>query len=170
MNNASFAVLFAAVGAILSGGLASASPVGRIAGTIHDASGAPVAHAHVTIVSASQAHKESVEPDAGGAFEFLDLSPGSWTLTVEAAGFKRFTRPAVVVQVDQITRVAITLEVGDLSETIEVSGAMQLLERDRPTAATVVDERLIPNVPLNARQYLDLAVLAPGVLSVDKSR
>lgn len=164
MNNVRFAVLFAGIGAILSAGLASASPVGKIAGSIHDASGAPVAHAKVTIVSASQAHKESVEPDVSGLFEFLDLSPGSWIVTVEAAGFRRFSRTAVVVQVDQITHVVITLEVGDLSQTVEVSGAMLLLEKDRPTSATVFDERLIPNLPLNARQYLDLAVFAPGVV------
>ena len=68
-----------------------------------------------------------------------------------------------MVQVDQITRVDLAL-VGAVTELVEVQGAAPILETDKNTLSSVVDSRTISNMPLNARQFLDLALLTPGVL------
>jgi len=123
----------------------SASPTGSIAGFVKDQSGA---------VS-----------DSNGGFQFLQLAPAVYVLHVEAAGFKKATLKDVVVQVDQITHLDAPLQIGSVGETIEVSAAATpLLESDRSTLSNVIDSEVISNIPLNGRQYLDLALLTPGVL------
>src|SRR5436309_7585941 len=88
-----------------------------------------------------------------------------YSLQVEATGFKRVVIDNIVVQVDQITHLEPSLQVGSVAETIEVSGgAIPLLENDRSTLSSVVESRTIANMPLNARRYLDLALVTPGVL------
>jgi hypothetical protein len=136
---------------------ALASPNGSIVGTIKDASGAPVGNAVVTA-----AHRTTTS-DAAGNFTLADITPGSWSLSVEASGFKR-TVASVAVQVDQSARADITLEIGDLSQTIEIIAAPPRVETHRSTISAVIDSATIENMPLNGRQYLDLALLIPGVL------
>jgi len=105
------------------------------------------------------------ESDTNGGFQFLQLAPAMYSLRVEAVGFKKAVIDSIVVQVDQITHLDATLQIGSFAETIEVSGgAIPLLESDRSTLSNVVDSQVISNMPLNARQYLDLALLTPGVL------
>src|SRR5215470_8832883 len=99
-----------------------------------------------------------------GEFQFLQLAPATYSLTAELAGFRVATVPSVLVQVDQVTHVEITMEVGNPTEVVEVPGVAPLLENDKSTLSSVVDTRAIANMPLNARQYLDLALLTPGAL------
>jgi hypothetical protein len=135
-----------------------ASPAGRITGTVHDPSGAAVWHAKITVVDNAQAQRRIESSDRMGAFDFPNLSPGVWSLTVEADGFKLYRATNVVVQVDQTTTLEIALEVGPLTEVVEITGAAP------PVSGAVIDSRTIPVMPLNGRQYLDLAVLAPSVV------
>jgi hypothetical protein len=83
---------------------------------------------------------------------------------VEASGFKRTIVQQTLVQVDQITRVEIVLELGERSEIVEVRAVAPLLESGKSTLSSVVDNRVIADVPLNGRQFLDLALLTPGVV------
>jgi hypothetical protein len=139
-------------------GTASASPSGRIMGIVRDPSGAAVSRASVTVVDPAEAQLSSVRSDPAGAFEFANLPPGAWSLSVEADGFKLFRVREVVVQVDQTTTVNVALEIGPVTEIVEITGAA-------PAAAgAVIDHQAIPAMPLNGRQYLDLAALAPGVV------
>jgi hypothetical protein len=149
---------------LLLGGVAFASSGSRVTGLVRDPSGAIVANARVTLVSATKAVERSAWTHHTGAFDFPNLGPGAWELTVEAAGFKRFHISSVLTMVDQTTRADVTLQVGDVTETIEVRSVMPLIERDSATASMVIDRRAIPSLPLNGRQYLDLAALAPGTL------
>jgi hypothetical protein len=68
------------------------------------------------------------------------------------------------VQVDQITHAEFNMEVGDVTQSVQVEAAAPLLETDKSTLSNVVDSRTISNMPLNARQYLDLALITPGAL------
>jgi len=96
---------------------------------------------------------------------FWQLAPALYSLVVESQGFKKLTEQSVLVQVDQITHMDIALEIGSVNQIVEVaSAAIPLLETDRSTLSNVVDSQVISNMPLNARQYLDLALLTPGVL------
>lgn len=143
----------------------SASPTGSIAGSVKDASGAVISGAKLTLINMSTNAQEEAVSDSNGDFQFLQLTPAVYSLRVEAAGFKRAAVNDIVVQVDQITHLDATLQVGSVAETIEVTGtATPLLEADRSTLSNVIESQVISNMPLNARQYLDLALLTPGVL------
>ncbi len=143
----------------------SASPTGSIAGFVKDQSGAVISGAKLTLIQVSTNAKEEAVSDGNGSFQFLQLAPAVYSLRVEAAGFKKVAVNDIVVQVDQITHLDATLAVGSVAETIEVSGeAAPLLEAERSTLSNVIDSQVISNMPLNARQYLDLALLTPGVL------
>src|SRR6267154_2171724 len=143
----------------------SASPTGSIAGFVKDQSGALISGAKLTLIQVSTNAKEEAVSYGNGVFQFLQLAPAVYSLRVEAAGFKKVAVNDIVVQVDQITHLDATLAVGSVAETIEVSGeATPLLEAERSTLSNVIDSQVISNMPLNARQYLDLALLTSGVL------
>jgi carboxypeptidase family protein len=141
-----------------------ASPTGVIVGAIKDPSGAAISGAQITLVRTETNTRLTAKTDANGSYQFPQLAPANYSLTVEAIGFKKVTVGTVVVQVDQITRVDLALEVGAVTELVEVQGAAPILETDKNTLSSVVDSRTISNMPLNARQFLDLALLTPGVL------
>ena len=143
----------------------SASPTGSIAGFVKDSSGGVISGAKFTLINMSTNAREETVSDSNGGFQFLQLAPAVYSLHVEAAGFKKEVLSDVVVQVDQITHVDASLQVGSVAETIEVTGqAIPLLENDRSTLSNVIDSEVVSNIPLNGRQYLDLALLTPGVL------
>src|SRR5258707_9191640 len=145
--------------------VASASPTGSIAGFVKDQSGANISGAKLTLINVSTNAKEEAVSDSNGGFQFLQLAPAVYSLHVEAPGFKKEVVNDVLVQVDQITHLDATLQIGSLAETLEVLGeATPLLESDRSTLSNVIDSQVISDMPLNARQYLDLALLTPGVL------
>jgi hypothetical protein len=143
----------------------SASPTGSIAGSVKDQTGAMISGAKLMLTNTSTNAKMEAISDGNGGFQFLQLAPAAYTLRVEAGGFKKVVVDNVVVEVDQITHVDATLQIGSVAETIEVAGgAIPLLETERSTLSNVVESQVISNMPLNARQYLDLALLTPGVL------
>src|SRR6266849_4212540 len=144
---------------------ASASPTGSIAGSVKDPSGAAVTSAKLTLTNQSTNAKWEAVSDNNGGFQFLQLAPASYSLVVESQGFKKVTEQSILVQVDQITHVDVAMEIGSITQVVEVSSAATpLLETDRSTLSNVVDSQVISSMPLNARQYLDLALLTPGVL------
>ena len=150
-------VLFAAAGLF-------ASPTGSIVGFVKDPSGAIVPGAKITLTETATNARLFAATSENGEFQFPQLPPASYVLTVEAAGFKRATVASLVVQVDQVTRADVTLEVGAITDVVEVAAVTPLLESDKSTMSNVVDMRTIANMPLNARQFLDLALLTPGTL------
>jgi len=148
---------------LISAGWLSASPVGSIAGSVRDVSGAFVPGVKVTLTNTATNAKLETTTDANGEFQFPQLAPSTYSLVVEAKGFKRALTTALV-QVDQITHAEFNMEVGDVSQSVQVEAAAPLLETDKSTLSSVVDSRTIANMPLNARQYLDLALLTPGAI------
>src|SRR5437588_6202504 len=143
----------------------SASPTVSIVGSVKDPSGAATTGAKLTLTNVATNAKMEAVSDTNGGFQFLQLAPAVYSLVVESQGFKKVTEQRILVQVDQITHVDVALEIGSLAQIVEVtSAATPLLETDRSTLSSVVDSQVISNMPLNARQYLDLALLTPGVL------
>ncbi len=149
---------------LLVTGFTFRSPTGSISGVIKDPSGAPLARVPVKLLSAATRAQKTALSDADGAFQFMQIEPARWSLSAEAPGFKRVTIPSVIVQVDQETHVEVTMQLGDVSEIIEVDGVAPLLETEKSTLSSVVDSRTIDGLPLNARQFLDLALLTPGTV------
>jgi hypothetical protein len=154
-----WAVLF-----VFSIGAAFGSPVGSVAGSVKDTSGAVVPRVKLTLVNSATNAQSAALTDANGEFQFLQLAPSTYSLVAESAGFKKTAVSSVLIQVDQVTHVEIVLEVGNVTESVQVEAVAPLLESDKSTISSVVDNRTIANMPLNARQYLDLALLTPGAV------
>ena len=140
------------------------SPVGSISGVVKDSTSAVATEVRLTLTNLSTNARTTIISNASGEFQFLQLPPATYSLAAELTGFKIATVPSVLVQVDQVTHVEITMEVGNPTETVQVEAVAPLLENDKSTISSVVDTRAIANMPLNARQYLDLALLTPGAL------
>jgi len=142
----------------------SASPVGTVSGTVKDSSGAIVTGVRLTLTSSATNAQFSTTTNPQGEFQFLQLAPSTYSLVAESPGFKKSNVSTVLVQVDQVTHIDLTLEVGNVTESVQVEGVAPLLENDKSTLSSVVDTRTIGSMPLNARQFLDLALLTPGAL------
>jgi hypothetical protein len=156
--------LFAASTLLLQAAGLWASPVGSVSGTVKDPSGALIPGVKLTLSNtATNAHWSAIT-NTSGEFQFLQLAPANYSLVAESSGFKKAAVASVLVQVDQVTHVELAMEVGSLSESVQVEAVAPLLENDKSTMSSVVDTRTIANMPLNARQYLDLALLTPGAV------
>ncbi|MCI0420522.1 MAG: TonB-dependent receptor, partial [Acidobacteria bacterium] len=98
-----------------------------------------------------------------GEYLLVQIPPGTYALTAEAQGFKRYERTAMTLQVAQVAVVNLTLEVGEVTETIEVEAEAPLLETGSSALSEVVNSRSAEALPLNGRMLTQLVALAPGV-------
>jgi len=138
-------------------------PTADLSGIVTDSTGAAIAGASVTITNKGTAAARTATTNEGGAYSLSSLNPGNYDMTVEARGFKRSERKDIELQVGQAARLDYTLEIGNVSETVEVSGGAPVLETENATVGTVIENRRIVELPLNGRNYLQLASLTPGV-------
>jgi hypothetical protein len=134
-----------------------------VLGTIRDASGSVVQSAKVKLLSASTGIAQEQTTDASGNFEFFSVRVGRYTLTAEAAGFSTAATEEFSVSVGARQRVDLQLAVGQVAETIQVSDAVKLLETDSSQRGQSVGQKTIVELPLNGRQYSQLALLTTGV-------
>lgn len=138
------------------------APTGQITGTITDPTGAVVGGATVTLTNpATNLQRTTVSNDAG-IYDFPALLPGVYNLKVEKQGFQTVTRSGVELQVAQVARLDFTMRVGNVSEVVEVTGAAPVLETETTELGTVIENKRILELPLNGRNYLQLASLIPG--------
>ena len=157
----SLAVLFFV--SILS--LHAQSTYGSISGSITDSSGAAVPGATVTLTNLSTAEKRTQTSGDDGHFTFVNLFQGQYRIDVEKEGFKHFIRPAVVVEVQQDTRVDATLTIGQVSETVEVSSEVPLLQTESSSLGQVVEQRKADELPLNGRNIFNLITVSPAAVA-----
>ncbi len=154
--------IFFLTGLLFISTLALADAVGRGAGVVRDGSGAVVSGAKVTLTRTGTNAVLTRTTDGSGAFQFLELPPDTYTLSVEAPGFKRTTLSRVVIQVDQASTLDVVLQLGQVSEVLNVDAAPPLIDTQQNTLSNVVDSQAITTMPLNSRNFLDLALLTPG--------
>ena len=136
---------------------------GTILGTIHDSSGAALAGAKVTITDNSKGTTSVYQTDDAGTFTAPFLIPGTYAVAVEKEGFKRSVSANVVLDVDQKARVDMSLQVGQLSQTLEVTAAAPLVRSESAELGEVVAQRQVQDLPLNGRNFAQLVDLVPGV-------
>ena len=101
--------------------------------------------------------------DERGVYFFTFLAPGTYTLTLQSTGFKQYQDTDVRIQVAQVTRVDISMEIGNTKEILDVSGLSNGLNTENASQGTVVGGEKIAALPLNGRQFIQLALLVPGV-------
>ncbi|RPI23678.1 MAG: TonB-dependent receptor [Acidobacteria bacterium] len=137
----------------------SAQTSGEITGHITDSSAGAVPGAAITLTNtATNAVRTALSTDAG-VYTFPAVAPGLYNLKVEQTGFKTASAN-VQVQVQQTVRLDFTLEVGEITDTIEVAASAQMLQSENMSLGTVIETKGITELPLNGRNYLSLVALA----------
>ena len=136
---------------------------GRITGLVTDSSGAVIADARVSVENLATTLRTTVPSDATGLYQALLLPIGNYRVTVEAPGFRKVVVDDLKLLINQTLRVDVKLEVGQVSETVQVEGQASGVETVNVTLGASVTDRPIINMPLNGRNVLDLARLQPGV-------
>src|SRR5687768_8998061 len=135
-----------------------------IVGIVRDQSGAVVPKAVVTITNVRTSISVRTDTDAEGAYVVPSLRPGEYTVSAESKGFPRIVRSGITLQIAQVARIDVSLQTGQVSETVEVVGATSLLDTQTSSRGLVIDQKKIVDLPLNGRDYNQLALLSPGVL------
>jgi len=151
--------------------LVSASPslygqntYGSITGAVTDTSGASITDAKVTLTNLGTQEKRSQSSGADGLFNFVNLFPGQYRIDVEKQGFKHFVLANVTVDVQQNTRADAALQVGEVSQVVEVTSETPLLQSETSSLGTVVDQREANELPLNGRNIFNLTTITPSVI------
>jgi len=134
-----------------------------ITGRVSDANKAAVPNAQVQARNVGTNEVTSAATDSEGNYKLPFLRPGSYLLTVEATGFKKFTRENIDLVVSQIAAIDIALEAGSISEQVTVQGDAPLLEAASADRGGVIDRQRVLELPLNARNPFMLGILTPGV-------
>ena len=153
--------LIVALLAIFSATYASAQNA-ELTGTVVDPSGALIPGAEVKATN-SQTNASFVTLSTEEGRYVMRLSPGTYAITAALPGFKTKTITSIVLQVGQRSKLDISLEVGEVADQVVVSGETPLLESESSTLGTVIDEQSVGKLPLNGRDFMDLALLTAGV-------
>jgi hypothetical protein len=153
----------AALLGLLLAGHVNAQTLGTVTGEVKDSSGAAVADAVITVRNTATNGARIVRTNEEGAYTVPALIPGPYEVRAEKPGFKQSTRSGIELQVQQTARIDFALEVGQVSETIEVSATAPLLTTENATVGTVIEQRRITDLPLNGRNFLSLVALSPNV-------
>jgi hypothetical protein len=158
--------LLVSIGMVVSASpaLYAQSTYGSIAGSVTDNSGAAVTAANVTLTNLGTQEKRTQSSGSDGLYTFVNLFPGQYRIDVEKQGFKRFAQTPVTVDVQQNTRVDAALQVGEVSQVVEVTSETPLLQSETSSLGTVVDIREANELPLNGRNIFNLATITPSVI------
>ncbi|MGH9842501.1 MAG: TonB-dependent receptor domain-containing protein [Blastocatellia bacterium] len=135
----------------------------EVLGTVTDPTGGAVVGAKVTLLRAATGERREAATSSTGDYSFPLIEIGEYIVTVEASGFKRQERRGVMVQIQQKARVNLELSVGDMQETVQVTGEAPGLKTDDAAVGQVIDNKRVVELPLNGRNIATLALLTPGV-------
>jgi len=142
---------------------------GSLSGLVTDPAGGLVSGAQVVLLNPATGVAQHTVTSSAGLYTFISLNPGIYTVTASQTGFKNVTQEKVNVSVDQVTEVNVTLQVGAISETITVTGGVELVEPSNSTVGQLIDSATIDRVPLLYRNVFDLVQLSAGVIPVNGS-
>ena len=123
----------------------------------------------VTLINLGTSERRTVETDALGNYQFVNLVPGPYRIEIQRVGFKRLTRDQIQVEVQAVVRIDATLEVGDVGQVVEVKAETPLLQTETSSLGQVVESRAVQQMPLNGRNVLNLVALVPGVVPQGQS-
>jgi len=140
------------------------STYGTVSGTITDPSGGAIADVQVTLTNMGTSEKHIQTTGTDGLYQFANLFPGRYRVDAEKAGFKHTSHTDVVVEVQQTSRIDMTLPLGQVTQTVEVTGETPLMQPDTSSLGQVIDQREANELPLNGRNVFNLAQLSPSVV------
>jgi hypothetical protein len=136
---------------------------GTFVGTVRDASGAVISGASVTVteMQTNVVHKTSTNDQ--GEYNVNHLNPGIYSIAIEQAGFKTATQSNIKLDINQVVRVDVAMVPGVVSEHVEVTAAEPLVESQTSSIGQVIEDTQVHDLPLNGRDFVQLAYLSPGV-------
>lgn len=137
--------------------------MGSISGEVKDSTGAVIVGATVTLTNVGTNAARTTPTNESGVYAFPSINPGTYRIRVEATGFKSATNSDIEVQVQQSRRVDVAMEIGQVTEAIDVTGQASMLATEDATVGTVIENRRIVELPLNGRDFLQLVALSPNV-------
>ncbi len=138
-----------------------------ITGTVSDSSGAAIAAATIRVTGEATNNTLTLQTDSAGEYTARNLTPGSYTVEAEKSGFSKHIDKGFVVQVSQIARLDVKLSLGSVSQTVEVSGAVPILQTENASVGQVIGSQAVSQLPLNGRNIAQLGILAPGVTGLN---
>lgn len=148
--------------------LAQATATSELRGRVTDPNGAVIAGATVKATDNSKGLTRTVTTDSDGNYVILSLPPSTYTVKIEAAGFAPKTVNNVSLEVGQQVALDVNLSIGNVGVVVDVVGDEQsLLDTERTQQSTVISSRQLNNLPINRRNFLDFALLTPGVADAD---
>ena len=139
---------------------------GSVVGTARDSSGAVIVGAKITVTNLGTAVKTTQATNDVGSFAFTTLFPGSYVIHAEMQGFKSVDVQNIQLQVDQTLRSDITMPLGQINQSVEVTGSLATLNTDTADVGEVIENRQVTDLPLNGRNFVQLAGLANDVFFV----
>jgi hypothetical protein len=158
-------VLGAILGLLLfSLGLFAQAQFGRILGTVTDQTGAVLPGATVSVIDTQRGLARTLTTDAAGEYNAPTLIPGTYTVRVEATGFKKLDRENIVLEVGKEVRVDLTPQPGEQTQTVTVTEAIPLVDTASSTLGGTLSNAEVNDLPLNGRNYQNLLNLRPGVV------
>lgn len=140
-----------------------------ITGTITDPSDAPIADATVTAHDIARGTTWSSVTNANGIYNIIRVPIGNYDLKVEAKGFQTVLHSPFTLVLNQTARIDVQMKVGEVSATVEVTGAAPVLQTQTTEVSSLVDSHTITTLPLAARNYVQLSLLSPGTTTVNPS-
>ena len=132
-----------------------------IVGTVKDSTGALIQSASVTVQNVATGESQTVKVSDAGTYVFPYLRVGNYTVSAEAAGFKKEIRDGIVLDVQDRKQVDFTMQVGSNSQEVTVTDSAPLLQTQNADVGTVVDSQQATDLPLNGRRYDQLSLLPP---------
>lgn len=165
------AVAFAVVGLILFNTFSAVPMRGQAAGAtltgeVRDESGAVVSGAKVAPLNTGTGVSREVTANSDGVYSVPNLLPGEYQVTVTSAGFQTSAQRGITLTVGSTQVLNISLKVGQVTQTVEVTAALAAVQTDSSAISAVVDSRTVRELPLNGRDWASLATLEPGVTKV----
>jgi hypothetical protein len=155
---------------VFAAGAFPQDPRGAITGTVTDVSRAVIANVAVRATNVDTGVVASAVSNATGNYHIPFLLPGMYRVTAELAGFKRFVRDKVEVRVSESVELPIQMEVGAVTETVEVVATTPLLSTTDAALGQVIDQRRITELPQRGANPMELALLTPGVVNATNLR
>lgn len=161
IKHAFLSIAFIVIGMIAS--VTAQSFNGTVVGTIEDANGAPIAGAEIVVTQTGTNREATAVTNEEGEFVVPQLPPGKYKIKVSAPNFKTGVSKEFDLLTDTTNRVNMTLEAGNISEIVDVTAEPAVVNADNPTKGEVIVQRQVQELPLNGRDFTDLAQLVPGI-------
>ena len=134
-----------------------------LVGRVSDPAGSSVAGANVTVTQNGTNFTRTATTNGDGEYVVHELQPGSYTVKIDTTGFKAAINQNVILETDQTRRFDVSLDVGSVTESVTIEAEPPTLNTETPEKGDVIVQKQVQELPLNVRDFVDLAKLVPGI-------